>query len=83
MIAAPLAGAGTFIHHSTICRSVKQPMGKEKECQEKASIIAEKLREKGHSAVIPSLSKSIGGAFKMADRLKASKVLLVNSDLTL
>lgn len=59
------------------------PMGKEKECQEKASIIAEKLREKGHSAVIPSLSKSIGGAFKMADRLKASKVLLVNSDLTL
>lgn len=59
------------------------PMGKEKECREKASIVAEKLREKGISAVVPSLSKSIGGSFKMADRIKAKNVLLVNSDLTL
>lgn len=59
------------------------PMGKEKGCQEKASLVAELLREKGYSAVMPSLDKSVGGAFKMADRIKAKKVLLVNSDLTL
>lgn len=59
------------------------PMGKEKGCQEKASLVAELLREKGYAAVMPSLDKSVGGAFKMADRIKAKKVLLVNSDLTL
>lgn len=59
------------------------PMGKERECREKASVIAEKLRQKGHSCLIPSLTKSVGGAFKMADRIGARKMLLVNSDLTL
>lgn len=52
------------------------------DCRLKASIAAAKLREKGFSCVLPSLSKSVGGAFKMADRLHAKKALLVNEDLS-
>lgn len=59
------------------------PMGKERACQQKASEVAEALRNSGKVAVVPSLSKSVGAAFKMADRIKAKRVLLVNSDLTL
>lgn len=59
------------------------PMDKTNECRIKASILAEKLRIKGYSCVVPTFTKSIGGAFKMADRIKAKKMLIINSDLTL
>lgn len=55
---------------------------KTEECRLKASLSAAKLRDLGLSAVLPSLSKSIGGAFKMADRLKADYAVLVNEDLS-
>lgn len=59
------------------------PMAKKRECQEKAFLLASKLRSLGYSAVTPTFSKGVGGAFKMADRLGCLKALLVNEDLSL
>ncbi len=42
--------------------------------------IAEKLRDLGVSVTIASLSKAMGGAFKMADRLNAAYVIISGED---
>ncbi len=42
--------------------------------------IAEKLRENGLSLTFVSFSRGLGGAFKMADRLQASYVLICDKD---
>lgn len=46
----------------------------------KALDLADKVRKLGKSVNICSFGRGMGGAFKMADRLKANKVLLVDQD---
>lgn len=46
----------------------------------KALEIADKIRALGKSVNICSFSRGMGGAFKMADRLGAGKVILVDAD---
>ena len=45
-------------------------------------IIAKKLRDKGHKVSLPSFSRSMKGAIKMADRENAKNVIIVDSDMT-
>ena len=45
--------------------------------------IADQLRKDGFSVSIASFGKGMGGSFKMADRLGAKKVLILDSDQTL
>lgn len=56
---------------------------KNPQCEAKTALVAERLRAKGLSVVVPTLSKSVGGCFKMADRLHCRYAVLVNEDLTL
>ena len=44
------------------------------------SYVASKLREKGYSVTFSSYSRALGGAFKMADRLKAKNALIIEQD---
>ena len=46
-------------------------------------VIANKLRQKGCSVSFPSFSRSLNGALKMADRLKASKVIIIDDSTSL
>lgn len=46
-------------------------------------LIASKLRQKGYSVSFPSFSRSLNGALKMADRLKASKVIIIDDSISL
>lgn len=48
----------------------------------KANFFADKMREKGYKVFIASFSRALGGALKMADRKKAKKVLIIDSDDT-
>lgn len=43
--------------------------------------IASILREKGCKVTIPSANRSLNGALKMADRMKAKKVLIIENDV--
>lgn len=45
-------------------------------------IIAKKLRDKGYKVSLPSFSRSMKGAIKMADRENAKNVIIVDSDMT-
>jgi histidyl-tRNA synthetase len=45
-----------------------------------AVLLADKLRQLGKSVTLASFTRGMGGAFKMADRLGAKKVLIVDSD---
>ncbi|MFA6829561.1 MAG: histidine--tRNA ligase [Bacilli bacterium] len=47
----------------------------------KAVQLADIIRGQGKSANICSFSRGMGGAFKMADRLKAKKVIIVDQDV--
>ncbi len=48
----------------------------------KANAFADQLRMKGKKVSIVSFSRGLGGAMKMADRKKAKKVLIIDSDST-
>ncbi len=58
-------------------------MAKQPDCELKASLVAQSIRDGGLAAVVPSLSKSVKGSFKMADRLKCRYAVLINEDLTI
>ena len=45
-------------------------------------IIAKKLRDKGYKVSLPSFSRSMKGAIKMADRENAKNVIIVDSDMS-
>ena len=45
-------------------------------------IIAKKLRYKGYKVSLPSFSRSMKGAIKMADRENAKNVIIVDSDMS-
>lgn len=47
-----------------------------------ASILADKLRDLNNSVSIASYSRALGGAIKMADRLKSKKVIIIDTDKT-
>ncbi len=48
----------------------------------KANAFADQLRKNGKKVSIVSFSRGLGGAMKMADRKKAKKVLIIDSDST-
>ncbi len=51
-----------------------------KKGESRVSYLAEKLRSQGLKVTYPSSSKGLGGAFKMADRLKAKYVIIEDED---
>ena len=44
--------------------------------------IADKLRKEGYSVLFSSFSRALGGALKMADRKRAKRVIIAESDGT-
>ena len=58
------------------------PCAKTSACQILAAQAAEVIREHGHQAVTPSLSKGLKGCFKQAQRMASRFMVMVNEDLS-